>query len=137
MILMIIMERFFLYDINELVEKNLAPKINVYVDTPMGIRVTEVFKRHPECYDKKILELLKSGDNPFSFPGLKYTNTVKESIKLNNLHEPCIIIAGSGMCTGGRIKHHIKHNIWNKRNTWLLHKKRGKENKAIGNTGSC
>ncbi len=109
-----------LYDINELVEKNLAPKINVYVDTPMGIRVTEVFKRHPECYDKKILELLKSGDNPFSFPGLKYTNTVKESIKLNNLHEPCIIIAGSGMCTGGRIKHHIKHNIWNKRNTMLF-----------------
>ncbi|MBU1205098.1 MAG: MBL fold metallo-hydrolase [Nanoarchaeota archaeon] len=109
-----------LYDINELVEKNLIPKINVYVDTPMGIRVTEVFKRHPECYDKKILELLKSGDNPFSFPGLKYTHTVKESIKLNKLHESCIIIAGSGMCTGGRIKHHIKHHIWNKRNTMLF-----------------
>ena len=109
-----------LYDINELVEKNLIPKINIYVDTPMGIRVTEVFKRHPECYDKKILDLLKSGDNPFSFPGLKYTLTVKESIKINSLHEPCIIIAGSGMCTGGRIKHHIKHNIWNKRNTMLF-----------------
>ena len=109
-----------LYDINELVEKNLIPKINVYVDTPMGIRVTEVFKRHPECYNKKILELLKSGDNPFSFPGLKYTNNVKESIKLNNINEPCIIIAGSGMCTGGRIKHHIKHHIWNKRNIMLF-----------------
>ena len=109
-----------LYDINELVEKNLIPKINVYVDTPMGIRVTEVFKRHPECYNKKILELLKSGDNPFSFPGLKYTHTVQESIKLNSINEPCIIIAGSGMCTGGRIKHHIKHNIWNRRNTMLF-----------------
>ena len=109
-----------LYDLNELVEKNLMPKISVYVDTPMGIRVTEVFKRHPECYNKKILELLNSGDNPFSFPGLKYTPSVKESIKLNNLHEPCIIIAGSGMCTGGRIKHHIKHHIWDKRNTMLF-----------------
>jgi len=109
-----------LYDINELVEKNLIPKVKVYVDTPMGIRVTEVFKRHPECYNKKILGLLKSGDNPFSFPGLTYTMHVQDSIKINNLHEPCIIIAGSGMCTGGRIKHHIKHNIWNKKNTLLF-----------------
>ncbi len=109
-----------LYDLNELVEKNLIPKIKVYIDTPMGIRVTEVFKKHYGVYNDKIKELIKSGDNPFSFPGLTYTMHVQDSIKLNSLHEPCIIIAGSGMCTGGRIKHHIKHNIWNKRNTMLF-----------------
>ena len=109
-----------LYDLNELVEKNLIPRIKVYVDTPMGIRVTEVFKKHYSLYNKRITDLIKSGDNPFSFPGLEYTMNVRDSIKLNNLHEPCIIIAGSGMCTGGRIKHHIKHNIWNKNNTILF-----------------
>jgi metallo-beta-lactamase family protein len=109
-----------LYDLNELVEKNLMPRIKIYVDTPMGIRVTNVFKKHYALYNKKIKDLIKSGDNPFSFPGLEFTEKVYDSMKLNHLNKPCIIIAGSGMCTGGRIKHHIKHNIWNPRNTMLF-----------------
>lgn len=109
-----------LYDLNELAEKNLIPRIKVYVDTPMGIKVTEVFKRHYALYNEKIKDLIKSGDNPFSFPGLEFTEKVYDSMKLNNIKGPCIIIAGSGMCTGGRIKHHIKHNIWNPRNTILF-----------------
>ncbi len=109
-----------LHDLNELIEKNMLPKIKVFVDTPMGIKVTEVFKSHYEHYNEATKSLIKSGDNPFSFPGLEYTPKVSDSMKLNKMNDPCIIIAGSGMCTGGRIKHHIKHNAWNPRNTILF-----------------
>jgi len=109
-----------LYDINEFVEKNIMPKIDVYIDSPMAIKATEVFKKHPECYDDEIKALLETGDNPFSFPGLKLSKTVDDSKKLDELEKPCIIIAGSGMCTGGRIKYHIKNCIEDPKNTILF-----------------
>ena len=109
-----------LYELNEFVEKSLIPRIKVFIDSPMAIKATEVFKKHPECYDKQIKQILDTGDNPFSFPGLKYSKTVEDSKSINQLNEPCIIIAGSGMCTGGRIKHHIKYHISNPKNTILF-----------------
>jgi metallo-beta-lactamase family protein len=109
-----------LYDINEFVEKNLMPPINIYLDSPMAIKSTEVFKKHPECYDQEIKALLKSGDNPFTFPGLTYSESTDNSKRLDHLKEPCVIIAGSGMCTGGRIKHHIRQYIDDPKNTILF-----------------
>ena len=109
-----------LYDINEFVEKKLIASMNIYIDSPMAIKTTEVFKKHPECYDEELKALLDSGDNPFSFPGLVYSKTVEDSKRINQVKKPCIIIAGSGMCTGGRIKHHIKNNIDDPKNTLLF-----------------
>jgi metallo-beta-lactamase family protein len=109
-----------LYDINEFVEHGLMPKMKVFIDSPMAIKTTEVFKNHPECYDKEIKAVLDSGDNPFSFPGLTYSQSVQQSKAIDNEKNPCIIIAGSGMCTGGRIKYHIKNNIGDEKNTILF-----------------
>ena len=109
-----------LYDINEFVEKEMMPPVKVYLDSPMAIKATEVFKKHPECYNCEIRQILENRDNPFSFPGLVYSESVADSKKINEVNEPCIIIAGSGMCTAGRIKHHIKHNIGNPKNTILF-----------------
>jgi len=108
------------YDLNEFVEKDLMPKMQVYIDSPMAIKTTEVFKNHPECYDEEIKAIFDSGDNPFKFPGLIYSESVEDSKAINSIDKPCIIIAGSGMCTGGRIKHHILHNIGNPKNTILF-----------------
>jgi metallo-beta-lactamase family protein len=109
-----------LYDLNGFVEKKLMPKIPVFLDSPMAIKATEVFKKHPEEYNKEIKDLLDSGDNPFSFPGLSYSNTVDDSKKINTIKTPLIVIAGSGMCTAGRIKHHIKNYIEDPKNTILF-----------------
>lgn len=109
-----------LYDLNGFVEKDIMPKIEVYLDSPMAIRATEVFKRHPEAYDKEIKAILDSGDDPFTFPGLTYSKTVEDSKGINLVEGPCIIIAGSGMCTAGRIKHHIANYIDDPKNTLLF-----------------
>ena len=71
-----------LYDLNEFVEKNFMPKMNVYLDSPMAIKATEVFKKHPEYYNPEVMGLLNSGDNPFHLPGLIYTPTVDESKRI-------------------------------------------------------
>ena len=92
----------------------------VYVDSPLAISATEVFKENMDLFDKETQELIKRGDNPLEFPGLKFTQTVEESKALNESDESAIIISASGMCDVGRIKHHLKHNIWNPKNTILF-----------------
>lgn len=92
----------------------------VYVDSPLAISATEVFKENMDLFDEETQELIKRGDNPLEFPGLKFTQTVEESKALNESDESAIIISASGMCEVGRIKHHLKHNIWNPRNTILF-----------------
>ena len=92
----------------------------VYVDSPLAISATEVFKENMDLFDKETQELIKRGDNPLEFPGLKFTQTVEESKALNESDESAIIISASGMCEVGRIKHHLKHNIWNPKNTILF-----------------
>lgn len=105
-----------LYALNDLVESGQLPPAPVFVDSPMAREVLKVYQRHRELYDEEATGKLESGDEPFTFPGLSVTMTVEESKALNEFSEPCVIIAGSGMCTGGRIKHHLRHCISNPNN---------------------
>lgn len=95
-----------LYELNELVENNRIPKMPIFMDSPLAIRALEIYKKYPEYYNKEATYLIKSGDDLFKFPGLNLTKTAEESKRINNVKPPKIIIAGSGMSTGGRILHH-------------------------------
>ncbi len=95
-------------------------KVPVYVDSPLAISATEVFKQNTDLFDDEIKKEMEKGDNPLEFPGLKFTQTADESKALNESTEPAIIISASGMCDVGRIKHHLKHNIWNPKSTILF-----------------
>lgn len=88
--------------------------VPVYVDSPLTASATEIFLRNPDCFDQDTLNLIKIGNNPLDFHNLKFTKTVEESKQLNLSRESKVIISASGMCTAGRIKHHLKHNLWRK-----------------------
>jgi metallo-beta-lactamase family protein len=92
----------------------------VFLDSPMATNITNVFKHHPELYDQEMTRLVNLNKSPFEFPGLKMTRTVDESKAINHIKGTTIIIAGSGMCTGGRIKHHLVTNISKPENTILF-----------------
>ncbi|OGV57191.1 MAG: MBL fold hydrolase [Lentisphaerae bacterium RIFOXYA12_FULL_48_11] len=109
-----------LYHLSGLLKEDLIPNIHVYVDSPMAIKVTEIFKHHPELFDDETRLLIKQGVKPCDFPGLVLSRTVEESKALNDLKGTFIIIAGSGMCNAGRIKHHLAQNISNPQNTILF-----------------
>lgn len=87
-------------------------KIPVYVDSPLAVSATEIFKRNIELYDEEAKKYINEGNMPLEFPGLKLTQSTDESKSLNESQEQCIIISASGMCEAGRIKHHLKHNLW-------------------------
>jgi len=95
-------------------------KAPVYVDSPLAISATEVFRENTEIFDEETKEEIMRGDNPLEFPGLKFTRTADESKVLNEDQTPSIIISASGMCEVGRIKHHLKHNLWNPKSTILF-----------------
>jgi len=109
-----------LYFINELLLKNAIPHLTVYLDSPMASRITKVFKRHRELYDEEMTEFVNNHESPFNFPGLKMAGTSDESKAINHARPPVMIIAGSGMCTGGRIKHHLVNNISKRQNTIMF-----------------
>ena len=109
-----------LYRLNELLMQNRIPHLPVFIDSPMAISVTEVFEHHPELFDEQMTKLMLQRKSPFDFPGLKMTRSVTESKAINDIKGPVIIIAGSGMCTGGRIKHHLVHNISRPQSTILF-----------------
>ena len=119
-----------LYELNAIKERKNEPEIDakykelmnatVYVDSPLAITATEIFKRNLELFDDEAQERIKRGYNPLEFDGLKFTKTVEESVALNENTKPCIIMSASGMCDAGRIKHHLKHNLWNPLNTILF-----------------
>ncbi|SFQ48584.1 MBL fold metallo-hydrolase RNA specificity domain-containing protein [Parafilimonas terrae] len=109
-----------LYLLNELSLEKQLKGIPVFVDSPLSYEATTVVKQHPENFNINIQELLKRDDDPFTFPELKFIENVDESKRLNDDHRPMIIIAASGMADAGRIKHHIKNNIGNNRNTILI-----------------
>ncbi|MBU2260229.1 MBL fold metallo-hydrolase, partial [Patescibacteria group bacterium] len=109
------------YYLNVLWKNKRIPEIPIFVDSPLSGNVTEVFKSHPECFDEETYrEFLDNNENPFGFGKLKYTHSVDESKALNNLKTPAIIISASGMCEYGRILHHLKNNIEDKRNAVLI-----------------
>ena len=89
----------------------LPATLQVFLDSPMAISATQIFKRHPECYDAETAELFRTGRDPFDFPGLHFTRETAESMAINQISGGAVIVAGAGMCTGGRIRHHLKHNL--------------------------
>ena len=104
------------YDSNNVYRKELD-KIFVYVDSPMATTATEIFRRNAQVFDEETREYILKGDNPLEFKNLKFTRSSKESQDLNFNKEPKIIISASGMCEAGRIRHHLKHNLWNPKNS--------------------
>jgi len=100
-----------LYYINELLLADAIPPLTVFLDSPMASRITKVFQKHRELYDKEMTEYIRQNESPFNFPELKITGTTEQSKEINKIKESSIIIAGSGMCTGGRVKHHLVNNI--------------------------
>lgn len=109
-----------LYHLNALLIEDRIPHLLVFVDSPMAARVTDVFRNHRELYDREMEALTGHGDSPFELSNVKATRSTRESKAINHLRGTVVIIAGSGMCTGGRIKHHLVHNISDRRSTLLF-----------------
>ena len=109
-----------LFDLNQLQFENRLPQIPYYVDSPLSLEATQVIKSYPQYFNSRIQEILKSDNDPFDFPGLKFIRSVEESKALNFMDGPCVVISASGMADAGRVKHHISNNIENSRNSIVL-----------------
>ncbi|MCX6288974.1 MAG: MBL fold metallo-hydrolase [Bacteroidetes bacterium] len=109
-----------LFELNQLSLEKRLPHIPIYVDSPLSMEATEVLKKFPKYFNKKIQKILEVDDDPFDFEGLRYIKSVEESKALNEDLHPKVIISASGMADAGRVKHHIKNNISNAKNTILL-----------------
>lgn len=109
------------YHLNLLTAERRIPRLPIFVDSPLAVNVTEIFRMHPECFDQEINDFISTGHkDPFGFYGLRYIRHVEDSKELNFLDEPAIIISASGMAEAGRILHHLKNNIENPRNRVLI-----------------
>lgn len=109
-----------LFELNQLSLEKRLPHIPIYVDSPLSMEATEMLKKYPKYFNKKIQRILEVDDDPFDFEGLRYIKSVEESKALNEDMHPKVIISASGMADAGRVKHHIKNNIGSKKNTILL-----------------
>jgi len=109
-----------IYSLERLKKAGRLPKVKVYVDSPLTVKLTSVFRLHPECYDKEARELLVGGDSPFEFDDLEYVSSVEDSKAIDASEEPCVIIAASGMCEFGRVVHHLKASIEDRRSTVII-----------------
>jgi metallo-beta-lactamase family protein len=105
------------YELKRLRRSGRIPALPVYVDSPLTVKLTDVFRLHPECYDRETRALLAAADSPFELEGLRYVSDVEESKAIDAEERPSIIIAGSGMCEGGRVLHHLRRTIGDARNT--------------------
>jgi metallo-beta-lactamase family protein len=108
------------YFLHQLISAGRLPDLPVYVDSPMAVRATEVFRAHPECFDGPALGLLAEHPDLFGEQHIEYVEKVHESIALNGRPGPCVIISAGGMCEGGRVLHHLKHNVEDARCTVLI-----------------
>ena len=106
--------------LHQLIESNRIPSFPIFVDSPLAVNVTDVFRKHTELFDEEARAFLEKHEVPFGFGRLTYVRDVNQSKALNDLHGPFMIISASGMCEGGRILHHLKNNISDPRNTILL-----------------
>ena len=111
-----------IYELNRFYESHdeyhdILSRVNVYIDSPMAISTTQIFRRNAQVFDEETKRYILEGDNPLDFPNLYFTRTSQESMALNTDETPKIIIAASGMCNAGRILHHLKHNLWNPKNS--------------------
>ena len=106
------------YEYNEEIEEYM--KIPIYVDSPMAVMATEAFQANSSSFDEEAKGLILKGDNPFQFPNLRYIKDQKESVALNKFEFPKVIISSSGMATAGRVRHHLKHNLWDEKNSLVF-----------------
>ncbi len=108
------------YNLNLLYQQDRLPEIPIYVDSPLGLNATQIFRVHPECMDKEARSLVLTHQDPFGFENLTYVQHVSQSKKLNEQDGPMMIISASGMCEGGRVLHHLRNNIEDEKNTILI-----------------
>ena len=109
-----------IYYLSALLRAKKIPRLPVFIDSPMAIRVMEVFNRHKELFDEEARAWMGQGNQPYEFPGMTFTSKVEESKAINKVRGPAVIIAGAGMCNGGRIKHHLVNTISRPENTILF-----------------
>lgn len=105
------------YELKLLRAAGRIPAVPVYVDSPLTVKLTDVFRLHPECYDQAARDLLRAAESPFEFDGLTYVSDLEESKRLTEDQRPAIVISASGMCEGGRVLHHLRATIGDSRNT--------------------
>lgn len=108
------------YTLHRLFDSKILPRIPVFVDSPLSVSATEIFRLHPECFNKDVFKMVLEHDDPFGFEYINYIQSVEDSKRLNDLHDPIVIISASGMCEGGRILHHLANNVSNPNNTILI-----------------
>jgi metallo-beta-lactamase family protein len=108
------------YELKLLRRDGRIPPLPVFVDSPLTVKLTDVFRLHPECYDREARELLRGEDSPFHFEGLRYVSTMDDSVAIDRDPGPAIIIAASGMCEGGRVLHHLRNTVGDSRNTVVI-----------------
>ena len=112
-----------IYELNEYYEYSKVEeymKVPIYIDSPMAVNATEVFQKNSGTFDQATQDLILSGDNPFAFSNLHYIRNQEESMALNKSNYPKVIISASGMATAGRIRHHLKHNLWDPKNSLIF-----------------
>jgi len=108
------------YTLHQLTLAGQLPRVPIYVDSPLSVSATEVFRLHPECFNEAVYKFLREKENPFGMENLTYIREVAHSMKLNEMQDPCIIISASGMAEAGRIRHHLKNNISDPKNLVLF-----------------
>ncbi|MGB8491796.1 MAG: MBL fold metallo-hydrolase, partial [Bacteroidales bacterium] len=108
------------YSLNNFINQGKIPRIDMFVDSPLAVNATNIFRMHPECFNKEVLHVMETDPDPFGFNSLTYITRQEDSKKLNDLKKPCIIISASGMAEAGRVKHHLANNISDHRNTVLM-----------------
>ncbi|HOS96376.1 MAG TPA: MBL fold metallo-hydrolase, partial [Deltaproteobacteria bacterium] len=101
-----------IYVLSEFHRQGKLPAMPIFLDSPLAIKATEIFRKNRMYYDEEAMAIVKNGSDPFSLPDLHYCETSAQSMAINEYRGPAIVIAGNGMCTAGRIKHHLKHNLW-------------------------
>jgi len=109
-----------LFYIKELLSENAIPHLIIFLDSPMAAKITEIFRNHQELFDEETQKMLREHNSPFDLPGLKMTPSSEESKAINHISGTVMIIAGAGMCTGGRIKHHLANNISRKESSIMF-----------------
>ncbi len=109
-----------IYSLKQLKDQGRLPDVPVYVDSPLTVKLTDVFRMHPECFDTRTRERLLKGDSPFDFDGLRYVSSVEDSKAIDRSDQPCVIISASGMCEFGRVVHHLVATIENRKNAVLI-----------------
>jgi len=109
-----------IFSIKKLQQAGKIPRMPVFVDSPLAVNITQVFRLHPECYDAATRQVVQGGDSPFELDGLHYTASTDDSRAIDRMNEPCVIIAASGMCEAGRVLHHLRATVENPKNTVII-----------------